>query len=964
MKKITLLFICFFSVLNIFAKVYSGSCGSNARYSLDTSTGVLSITGTGAMTNYSDNAPWYSYKSYIKKVIISDGITSIGTQAFYNCSSMTSVTIPNSVKSIGNSTFCNCSDLTSVTIPNSVTSIERYAFEGCTSLISVTIPNKLKSIGYNVFENCKSLTSVIIPNSVTSIGIYAFAGCKGLTSVIIPNNVTIIEYNAFYGCSGLKSVTMSSSVTEIGSKAFYGCTGLTSVHITDLAAWCKINFNDVSSNPLYYAHHLFMDGKERTDLIIPNGVKSINDRAFNGCYCMTSITIPSSVTSIGESAFAECYFEKQNFINNSSLDESVNSYWNATIVDSKQNGLAITDGILLKYCGNPNSVTIPNNVTSINDKAFNAQPIKTIWLTNTPPQGYKYAQGTVNYVANSQYSGLSNLKEYKFLSSMFEVDGVRYVPVSPSERTCDVIDCIYDDSVTEVSINPTVSYKSVNMKVQNVQPYTFYQNLYLKTVRFDIEGSIGKHVLFGCNNLQNVVFGQNVIGIGEYAFNGCSKLESITIPESVDTIGQYAFSDCAEMKSVVIGNGTKTIGQYAFSNCTGLTTMNIGEGASSIGSFSFSGCSSLSDVNIGNGPNSIGNDAFSGCSSLVSICLGEGTITIGYNAFSNCSILPTIIIPNSVNSIGNDAFSGCSGLKAVMLNDREKEGELKLGYNGFNNPLFADCPLDSVYIGRNISYNTSSSYGYSPFYRNTTLRSVTITDKETEISENEFYGCTNLQNVLIGDGVTSIGNWAFSGCSSLKNFSFGTQVKTIGQEAFSDCTAVTAITSKAENPPVCGSMALDDINKWECKLYVPEGHVADYQAAVQWKEFFFVEEGEEGSSTPVDPSGNKCATPTIEYVDGKLTFDCETDGVEFVYNIVPQSSLSGKGEDVNLPSEYRVTVYAIKGGYEDSDVATKEINISGLGGIRGDVNFDNEVGMPDVMFIVNYILNGKFPDEE
>ena len=119
---------------------------------------------------------------------------------------------------------------------------------------------------------------------------------------------------------------------------------------------------------------------------------------------------------------------------------------------------------------------------------------------------------------------------------------------------------------------------------------------------------------------------------------------------------------------------------------------------------------------------------------------------------------------------------------------------------------------------------------------------VVITDKETEISENEFYGCTNLQEVKIGDGVESFGDWAFSGCSSLKNFSFGSSVKRIGKEAFSDCTAMERIVSRSKEPPVCGSQALDDINKWNCVLKVPEGSMVTYQNADQWKEFFFIEE--------------------------------------------------------------------------------------------------------------------------
>ena len=119
---------------------------------------------------------------------------------------------------------------------------------------------------------------------------------------------------------------------------------------------------------------------------------------------------------------------------------------------------------------------------------------------------------------------------------------------------------------------------------------------------------------------------------------------------------------------------------------------------------------------------------------------------------------------------------------------------------------------------------------------------MVITDKETEISENEFYGCTNLKNVSIGDGVKTIGKWAFSGCAALDNFSFGSSMETIGQEAFSDCTAMTKLVSRSANPPVCGTNALDDINKWDCTLTIPEGTLAKYQAADQWKEFFFIEE--------------------------------------------------------------------------------------------------------------------------
>lgn len=200
--------------------------------------------------------------------------------------------------------------------------------------------------------------------------------------------------------------------------------------------------------------------------------------------------------------------------------------------------------------------------------------------------------------------------------------------------------------------------------------------------------------------------------------------------------------------------------------------------------------------------------------------------------------MPQITIPQSVTSIADCVFDGCEALADVIISDREKT--LSLGSSG-SDPLFDHCPLDSVYIGGKITYSTSSNRGYSPFYRNSSLRTVVITDTETEIYDNEFYGCSSLTDVAIGDGVKKIGNWAFSGCSNLNHFTFGNSVESIGGEAFSDCTNVTKIISYTHNPPVCGTQALDDINKWSCTLHVHEDFLTAYQAADQWKDFFFIE---------------------------------------------------------------------------------------------------------------------------
>ena len=324
---------------------------------------------------------------------------------FLNGQEIKELVIPNSVTSIGGSAFIGCYDFTSVTIPNSVTSIGGSAFEGCSGLTSVTIGNSVTSIGSEAFYGCSGLTSISIPNSVTSIGKKAFVG-TGLTSVhisdlaawckisfndnplsyahhlflngqeikdlVIPNSVTSIGSSAFYGCSGLTSVAIPSSVTSIAQDAFKNCTGLTSVHISDLAAWCKISFND---NPLSYAHHLFLNGQEIKDLVIPNSVTSIGDFAFYSCSGLTSVTIGNSVTSIGNYAFMNC------------------------------SGLK--------------SVTIPNSVTSIGSRAFNFTNsnndvlVEIISLIENPTSETGCSFSTAIYNNATLYVPVGTMAKYK-----------------------------------------------------------------------------------------------------------------------------------------------------------------------------------------------------------------------------------------------------------------------------------------------------------------------------------------------------------------------------------------------------------------------------------------------------------------------------------------------------------------------------------------------------------------------
>ena len=358
----------------------SGTCGENVTWFLDESTGVLTISGTGDMTDYTKNTSLFFNDTRINEIIIEDGITSIGDYAFYNCTTFYKITIPNSVTSIGNQTFSNCVHLESINIPESVTSIGDSAFDYCKSLPSIEIPDSVTSIGERAFWKCESLESIIILGNVTSIKNQTFYGCKSLKEIKLPNSVTSIEKEAFRDCYNLISITIPDSVTSIGDSAFYWCQNLTSitipdsvtsieydafyrciclteVHINNIKAWCKIDFKYAISNPLFYANRLYLNDKLITDLVIPDDVTSIKDYSFIHCTSLTSITIPDSVTSIGADAFNGCTSLTSITIPDSVTSISVVGY----------NGLR---GGAFSGCTSLTSIIIPDSVTSIGRMAF------------------------------------------------------------------------------------------------------------------------------------------------------------------------------------------------------------------------------------------------------------------------------------------------------------------------------------------------------------------------------------------------------------------------------------------------------------------------------------------------------------------------------------------------------------------------------------------------------------------
>lgn len=267
-----------------------GTCGPNLTW--DLTNGVLTISGTGPMTNWTGystwdgHGPWYSSRSSIKAIHIGEGVTTVGNSAFPCCGNLSSVTLPSTLTKIGEYAFYQSDKLTSIVFPEGLDTIGMSAFME-SGLTSVCLPDSIRYIGTEAFWGCTGVTSISLPNRDVDCGVMVFAFCSNLSSLTIPNRFTVIPREMFEGCSALTSVIIPDSVQEIGIGAFESCHGLTSV--------------TMSNSVTRIGHSAFSGCYALTDIPLSDSLKTIGDNAFEYCYSLTSLTIPANVSSMGES---------------------------------------------------------------------------------------------------------------------------------------------------------------------------------------------------------------------------------------------------------------------------------------------------------------------------------------------------------------------------------------------------------------------------------------------------------------------------------------------------------------------------------------------------------------------------------------------------------------------------------------------------------------------------------------
>ncbi len=702
------------------------SIGWNAFYGCS---GLTSITIPNNVTSIGSSA--FSGCTGLTSIMIPNNVTSIGSFAFSGCTGLTSITIPESTTSIGSSAFKNCSGLTSITIPDNFTSIDESAFYGCSGLTSITIPNNVTSIGSSAFSGCTGLTSIMIPNNVTSIGSFAFSGCSGLTSVTIPDGVTSIGNGAFNRCTSLINITVPNSVTSIGEGAFYGCSELTSITIPFVGAT-----KDGSKNT--YFNYIFGGKNElpsNLKSVIIMGDSDIGENAFYDCAWLTSVTIGNGVTSIGNDVFYGCTGLTSITIPGSVTSigarafNSCKGLTSVTICD----GVTTIVGLAFYNCTGLTSITIPDSVTSIGDSAFSGcTRLTSVTIGNgvTSIGSYTF-KGCTNLASVTLGANVKNIanEAFKDCNKLVEIINKSSLDIKCGDKT-----------------NGYIAYKAMEVhtcpsKFKEVNDYLFYT---FNGTNYLI-GYAGANAEL---TLPKSFNGENY-AIYQYAFYQSATLTSITMPNAVTSIGNNAFEYCQKLASINIPNSVKAIGDYAFSGCKALTSVTLVDGLESIGKSAFVNCYGLTSIVIPNNVK-IGITAFNSCYGLKSVTIGNG-VTFGDSSFYYCFSLVEVINKSSCNITAGSTAYGYVGYYAKEVHS----GESKI--KNVNDYLFYTVGGTKhllSYIGTDTELTLPESYngeGYEiyryAFFNNASITRITISNSVTSIGENAFDGCLGLTSV-------------------------------------------------------------------------------------------------------------------------------------------------------------------------------------------------------------------------
>lgn len=695
---------------------------------------------------------------------LGEGVEEIVGGTFDSCLGLTGITLPTSLKHIGGSAFFGCTELSEITLPEGLQTIGNAAFAGCTQFVNITIPASVTAINGNIFWG----------EGYTLDG-YRSAGCENLERITVEegNTAYVSVDGILYDRSTMQilsvpaqlggDVTIPEGVTTIDGKAFLNHTRLTSITLPEsltIIDW-----------------HAFCGCTALKSIVIPDGVTSIEGYAFSGCTALESVRLPAQLTRIGRNAFEDCIH-----------------LCSVTIPD----GVTVIEGSAFSGCSGLTKVELPQNLTEIESYAFAFCNLTSITLPSKLTLLGKSALGNVVIIYN--HSDIVLDKSY-----LHDI-GLLYTVKTVYDQNGDVV---YSSTGREL-----IQTEDGFLFEQYVGEYTLIGYLgedEVVTLPTDILGqpyqmelSGVSHVvipegmteicdyMFGSDSLRTVTIPEGVTRIGKMAFYGCANLELVTIPASVTEIGEDAFGRCPMLclrvdesnEAFTYIDGVlynKDVTEIVFVEKT-LTSVCIPSTVLDLGN-AFAEHTRLQTVSFeqGSSVTELSSFAFSGCTALTSVILPAGMERIGYEAFGGCTSLTTVKLPEGLTTIGDWAFSECTALEEILL----PKSLTTIGERAF----YRCMGLKSIVIPESV---TSIEDG--AFYLCRALTSVTLPTGLTHISSACFNYCVSLASITIPEGVTSIGSSAFSNCNTLTSLEIPAGVTSIGSDAFAYCFGIVSLT--------------------------------------------------------------------------------------------------------------------------------------------------------------------------
>lgn len=775
--------------LPVLAVEYSGKCGENVTYRLDTETGVLSVSGTGdiSLVDGQTQAPWYGQRASVKSVVVGDGVGFPRYDWLNGCDSIEEPVYNSSTFYYLPRTFFYYHEVEYDFLPEGRKHIAPYACANVKGLEKLVIPEGYETVGDQAFYNCTSLGTAVLPESMKVLGYAAFQGCGSLYAINIPDALEDAGFNCFLGCNHIEKplyndkcffycpsemtgeYTIPGSPQRINKMAFYE-SRLSTVHIP--------------SSVKVIEESAFLQSYGLTSIELPSGLDSIGMNAFDFCGNLETIAIPDNVSYIGGNAFHCC----------SKLQSAV-----------LPRGMRCIPGGIFYSCPELRDVELPERLDSIGAYAFYSTGLVSLSL----PEGLKY-------IGEMAFSECRALKKINLPET---VDSIGYRAFQ------------FCNSIQEPLYNSKYFVRLPNIRGEYTVP--------------DGIRKIADYAFFSCDTVTAIYLPASVEEIGETAFLGCTSLEKVGLPYGITEIKWGTFQNCVSLYSLSLPESVVRIGNQAFSGCTKLPSLELPEGLVRIGDEAFYGCRGMEEVVIPSQVDYLGDRAFGGCAWLSSVTVDEEQIdTIGVDVFVNCPNLKNItsfgstyyrcpqdavtcVVPQGIERIADRAFAGCMNLESVQIPQSVR---------AIGNEAFCDCPsLKNVVLPDSLQ-----EYGDAMFKNCTALVEIDYPQIGGGLLTETFKGCVNLKSVHLQEGLRSIGPYSFDGCVGLSSLELPNTVREIWANAFKNCSGLTHIKLPAGLDDFDSNAFTDCLNLESIEVDEANRRYASYRGILYNKEKTYI----------------------------------------------------------------------------------------------------------------------------